>query len=1208
MKKQFLMFLLLPIVFSCNPQEDKKQSDDATKAVEASGTVMPPISLKPPKIVRLESMPKPQNIEIPTKAGSSYISRGGTTKETKIELLPPVIIPTSFLSNMRSYTTKEGLALDTILSSLVDRSGNLWFGTWGGGISRYDGKTFTNFTQTHGLSDGSVTSILEDKKGNIWFGMIGGGVIRYDGQSFTNYTKEQGLTNNIILSILEDKTGNFWFGTEEGGISYYDGQSFTHLTKDQGLIDNTVWSMLEDDSGNLWFGTNDGISRYDRKTFTNFTKDQGLANNIVKSMLKDKKGNLWFGTNGGVSHFDGETFTNFTEDQGLSNNIVRSILEDKEGILWFGTYGGGVSRYDGKTFVKYSQEQGLSNNNVTSILEDNTGNLWFSTDGGGASRYDGPAFINYTEKQGLPAKSIHSILQDKAGNLWLGTTGGGVTRYDGKSSTTFTIQQGLPNDIVWCMQEDNLGNLWFGTRGGGVSRFDGKSFTNYTIEQGLLNNFVLDIHKDKEGNLWFASRGGVSKFDGKTFTNFTSEQGLVHNIVFTILEDKIGNLWFGTWGGGVSHFDGNQFTNYTKSQGLADNFITDILEDKMGILWFCTPQGVSRFDGKSFLTYTMKEGLPENKIGKAIVTKEQNILFGTNLGLAVLMGFSNQKISNKFSPQNKLTNEELKKNSQPIFEVYNIKRGYPVSAVSWGQEGMVINKEGIIWIGTVLNETGLVRFDYQALNKNKNPPNVFIQEIKIDNEAISWYDLLETKTKSEVNITPPNTIEEVKTFGSVLSDKERKEMRQKFKGIQFDGITKWYPVPKNLELPHRNNNITFKFAAIEPDYPQDVLYQYKLEGYDKDWSPPTNSTHAIFGNIFEGTYEFKLKAQSPFGVWSEPVLYTFKVLPPWFRTWWAYTIYALSSIAILYLIFRWRTAALRARKEQLEMLYHAAERFIPKRFLQLLNKKHMEDVQLGDSVKREISAMFADIRGFTTIAESLTPERTALFLNTYMHYMEPVIRQNNGFINQFLGDGILATFPENPSDAVDAAVGMIQTLPKFNEEVKTKGFTPVSIGIGINTGEAMVIALGVEERMDASVVSDAINTASRVEGLNKFYKTQLLISESVYQKLTHPEKYLIRMVDKVVLKGKHTGTGIYEVSALPSKKALEKELKYFALFNEAFAKYTKGDFTQAEISFKLCLQQKPTDFIAELLLSRCIEFQKTSAPEGWNGTITLKEK
>ncbi|MBA3603213.1 MAG: AAA family ATPase, partial [Parachlamydiaceae bacterium] len=282
--------------------------------------------------------------------------------------------------------------------------------------------------------------------------------------------------------------------------------------------------------------------------------------------------------------------------------------------------------------------------------------------------------------------------------------------------------------------------------------------------------------------------------------------------------------------------------------------------------------------------------------------------------------------------------------------------------------------------------------------------------------------------------------------------------------------------------------------------------------------------------------------------------------------------------------------------EHVEFMYRAMERFVPKRFLQLLQREHVEDVKLGDSVKCKISALFADIRGFTTLAETLTPERTALLLNTYMRYMAPIIRKNKGFVNQFLGDGIMALFPESPSDAVDAAVAMNEMLASFNKKIETQGFAPISVGIGINTGDAMICALGEEERLDASVVSDAINTASRVEGLNKYYKTRLLISEAVFKQLPQPEKYLIRLVDRVFLKGKRQATGVYEVSSLPAWELLVVEREYIKSFSEAFVLYERGNFSEAKAIFRLCQEEKPGDYVVELLLNRCISYIASGIP------------
>ncbi len=224
---------------------------------------------------------------------------------------------------------------------------------------------------------------------------------------------------------------------------------------------------------------------------------------------------------------------------------------------------------------------------------------------------------------------------------------------------------------------------------------------------------------------------------------------------------------------------------------------------------------------------------------------------------------------------------------------------------------MGVTHEGIIWAGTggFLGDK-LISFDFNDIPKNPNPPDVFIQGIKINNEIISWYDLItpgshrdftgeEEPIDSITNL--PGITEEGIAFGKILSEEQREIMRGKFSDIKFGSITRFYPLPVNLVLPYRHNDVTFDFAAIEPARPFLVRYQYMLEGYDSEWSPVSDQTTATFGNIREGRYTFKLKAQSPDGVWSQPVIYTFKVLPPWYRAWWAYTQYILVFLSALWM-------------------------------------------------------------------------------------------------------------------------------------------------------------------------------------------------------------------------------------------------------------------------------------------------------------------
>jgi serine phosphatase RsbU (regulator of sigma subunit) len=282
-----------------------------------------------------------------------------------------------------------------------------------------------------------------------------------------------------------------------------------------------------------------------------------------------------------------------------------------------------------------------------------------------------------------------------------------------------------------------------------------------------------------------------------------------------------------------------------------------------------------------------------------------------------------EKITQRSIPaQNNLTNEELK-DYMPVFEIFNSATGYPVKDVNQSPVSIYNDSKGMLWLATGSDKTGVIRFNYKALNKDSTLPFVCLQNIKINNEIICWADLRKTNaikndhTENGTTNFPANITEEVTSLGRELSDTERDTMYQKFGDIQFDNISRFYPVPQNLVLPYEHNNITFDFAAIEPVKPYLVKYRYQLEGYDDDWSSITNKTTATFGNIYEGNYTFRLKAQGPSGLWSPPIMYKFKVLPPWWRTWWMYCVYVILIIGFIILIVWWNSRRLRERAKEL---------------------------------------------------------------------------------------------------------------------------------------------------------------------------------------------------------------------------------------------------------------------------------------------------
>ena len=333
-----------------------------------------------------------------------------------------------------------------------------------------------------GLPDPSVAAILQDRDGALWFATNGGGVSRYDGESFTTFTTADGLASDKVSSILQADDGVLWFGTM-GGVSYYDGESFTTFSfGEENQRENQVWSLLEDRMGQLWFGTEAGAIRYDGRrdiagqevgaTFTAFTPADGLAGPWVAAMVEDAGGNIWFGTMSGASRYNGSSFENFSHEDGLISQIV-AIVEDGEDHLWFGTDGGGALRYDGVEFQIFREIDGLAHDWVRSLTADRRGRLWFGMNGGGVSCYDGKVWKTFTPEDGLAHSSVMSILEDSGGDIWFGTGwwmggmrgGNGVSRFREGEFTTFGAADGLPVDQVMSLGEDSGGNIWIGTRG-----------------------------------------------------------------------------------------------------------------------------------------------------------------------------------------------------------------------------------------------------------------------------------------------------------------------------------------------------------------------------------------------------------------------------------------------------------------------------------------------------------------------------------------------------------------------------------------------------------------------------------------------------------------------------------------------------------------------------------------------------------------------
>ncbi|MEG3893490.1 AAA family ATPase [Microcoleus sp. Pol10_D6] len=277
----------------------------------------------------------------------------------------------------------------------------------------------------------------------------------------------------------------------------------------------------------------------------------------------------------------------------------------------------------------------------------------------------------------------------------------------------------------------------------------------------------------------------------------------------------------------------------------------------------------------------------------------------------------------------------------------------------------------------------------------------------------------------------------------------------------------------------------------------------------------------------------------------------------------------------------------RENESRLAQLNKAYERFIPHQFLQFLKKSSIIDVELGDQVQLEMSVLFSDIRDFTTLSETMTPEDNFKFINSYLSRMEPVINENHGFIDKYIGDAIMALFSGEADNAVKAGIAMLHRLAEYTQNRANSGYAPIQIGIGINTGSLMLGTVGGPNRMDGTVISDAVNLASRVESLTKNYGVSLLITQPTYGRLKNPSQYAIRTLDTVKVKGKSEAVTIYEVFDADSPEIKQAKLATLELFAEARALYSEGKLFEAARLFSECWRQNQGDRVAKIYWERC---------------------
>ena len=298
----------------------------------------------------------------------------------------------------------------------------------------------------------------------------------------------------------------------------------------------------------------------------------------------------------------------------------------------------------------------------------------------------------------------------------------------------------------------------------------------------------------------------------------------------------------------------------------------------------------------------------------------------------------------------------------------------------------------------------------------------------------------------------------------------------------------------------------------------------------------------------------------------------------------------------------------REREEAMLRIHEVTKKFVPHEFIRSLGKETLTDVKLGDQVEKIVTVLFTDIRDFTTLSEKMTPEENFHFVSSFNARLGPVIRSNNGFINQYLGDSIMAIFPENPEDALRAAVGMQKAVHELNKERKETGLPSIRAGIGMHTGSLIMGITGDEFRMDAATISDTVNTAARIESLTKYYKSPLLLSDHTLQFLNGQNNFHFRHLGSVKLKGKNNLLSIVECINGFDELQFEKKRQTLPQFSEAMNSYHDQQFENALQIFQTILTNDPDDLTAHYFLTNTKKYLREGVPKNWTGAEEMVSK
>jgi signal transduction histidine kinase/CheY-like chemotaxis protein/ligand-binding sensor domain-containing protein len=851
---------------------------------------------KPPEVVRLDMNALPDSAlnltKIPSKSLKFRTSVLMVSATTKAGMLGPKSGATLSISD---WGQSLGLGGSNIFGLLKDKAGLIWMGT-NRGIFRFDGE----FIQSYPVL--GATNLIEDRMGRIWYindAGIGMMDIQKGLESFSNLIFNP--FPRLTRMILDDK-GQIWVtqvGSRGAEIIDPETQSFKHLGKNTRVSGNFVWGAYEDVKNNIWLATNGGISiiNPEKATIRYLNKSNGLTEDTLRSIYGDEQGGIWVSyKNGSLAKIDPEhgSITNYNGMPEFENVFNYRCLFDRLGRIWMATNHGleivdpvrGMTRY-------ITEEEGIPKDFVLDVLLDNKQRVWAATYQTGVCVIDQDAQMVYP----IVKKNMSTLFEDEAGKIWAGFASEGIVILDGEKKTSVQLnrQLGFNDNIIQSISEPD-GRVWI-TSDGGLDIIDQKhKMIEHTgRKEGLLSDTIYSILKDAKGNSWITGPSeGVELIDSaKTgIRRLNSANGLSNNLISAIKEDRKGRIWLATSRGGVDMIDPATWTiqYLNKAPGLKDTCYRVLLDDKYDRMWIGTDKGIYVADTKqgTLTSISTKEGLSNDYIS-SLIEYNDYVVAGTHNKVSLIAETAPSTDPVAKTPAGKWKVSLLSKSEA----LYLNGNSWDVNIITkkgkylWGDAGITVINE--------IKEEQDSQATYIVGLTIMNQPRRFANAVSINDRDTLW-----TKDSFFVKGQTPLTA-------------------YNQPGFHWDSVSGPYNIPENLQIPYDQNYIQIQFAQAHIGRQDLALYSYILQGIDKHWSSPDNKTLTDnYLNLPSGNYVFQVRSKNIGGQWGKPAVLSFTILPPWWKTWWAYLLFVLSFVGLIWGFIHYRSKKLISENRLLE--------------------------------------------------------------------------------------------------------------------------------------------------------------------------------------------------------------------------------------------------------------------------------------------------